>query len=73
MRHQFLSITDVAQQLGVSERTIYRLMEQQRLHPFKMGKAWRFDQSDVDDYIKVLREESAKKLEQKEDEGLIEV
>ncbi len=58
---KLLSITQVAQMLGVSERTIYRLMEQGELHPFKMGKSWRFDESDIDGYINRLREASSKK------------
>jgi len=58
MTQNFLSLTQVAQMLGVSERTVYRLMEQKRLHPFKMGKSWKFDQSDVDSYIQSLREAS---------------
>ena len=56
MASNFLTLTQVAQMLGVSERTVYRLMEQKRLHPFKMGKSWKFDQSDVDNYIQSLRE-----------------
>jgi hypothetical protein len=35
-------------------------MEQNRLHPFKMGKSWKFDQSDVDSYIQALRDEASK-------------
>ncbi|HTD20531.1 MAG TPA: helix-turn-helix domain-containing protein [Ktedonobacteraceae bacterium] len=58
---KLLSITDVAQSLGVSERTVYRLMDQDELHPFKMGKYWKFDQSDVEAYLTRLRESSAKK------------
>lgn len=52
----FLSLTQVAQILGVSERTIYRLMSKKDLHPFKMGKSWRFEQADIDAYIQRLRD-----------------
>jgi excisionase family DNA binding protein len=66
---KLLSITEIAQSLGVSERTVYRLMIQGELHPFKMGKSWRFDQSDLDAYIARKREESAMKLQKKREAG----
>lgn len=50
-----LSLKQVAQTLGVSERTIHRLIEDEKLHPFKMGKSWRFEQSDLDAYINSLK------------------
>jgi excisionase family DNA binding protein len=53
-----LSMKQVTQQLGISERTVYRLMEEDELHPFKMGKSWRFEQSDIDAYIERLRQAS---------------
>ncbi len=53
-----LSLKQVTQQLGISERTVYRLMEEGELNPFKMGKSWRFDQSDIDAYIGRLREQT---------------
>jgi excisionase family DNA binding protein len=56
-----LSMRQVTQQLGISERTVYRLMEEGELTPFKMGKSWRFEQSDIDAYIGRLRQESAAK------------
>ena len=46
-----LSLKEVAQQLQVSERTVYRLMDEQELHPEKAGKSWEFRQSDINDYI----------------------
>jgi excisionase family DNA binding protein len=55
----FLNMKQVSRQLGVSERTVYRLMEDGELHPFKMGKAWRFEQPDIDAYIERLKQESA--------------
>ena len=54
----FLTLRQVAEQLGVSERTVYRLMEEEELHPFKMGKAWKFEQPDIDAYIDRLRQQS---------------
>lgn len=61
---ELLSLTQAAQQLGVSERTVYRLMESGELHPFKMGKFWKFDQSDIDEYISRQRQTSARRREE---------
>ncbi len=58
MAGNLLSLRQVAQQLGISERTVYRLMDEEQLHPFKMGKSWRFEQSDIDAYIERLRQET---------------
>jgi len=62
---RWLSITDTAKSLGVSERTIYRLMDQDKLHPVKIGKSWKFEESDLDAYIDEQRKESARILEEK--------
>lgn len=58
MAGNLLSMKQVTQQLGISERTVYRLMETEQLHPFKMGKSWKFEQSDIDAYIERLRQET---------------
>lgn len=61
---KLLSVAEVAQFLGVSERTVFRLMKQNELHPFKMGKSWRFEETDLEAYISKLRQSSAKKTEE---------
>lgn len=58
MAETILSMKQVTEQLGISQRTVYRLMNEDKLHPFKMGKSWRFDQSDINAYIDDLRMES---------------
>jgi excisionase family DNA binding protein len=60
-----LGMKQVTQQLQISQRTVYRLMEEDELHPFKMGKAWRFEQSDIDAYIDRLRKASEVKRDRK--------
>jgi excisionase family DNA binding protein len=54
----YLTLKQVKEQLNVSERTVFRLMDEEELHPFKMGKSWRFDQEDIDAYIAKLRQET---------------
>lgn len=54
-----LSLTEAANALGVSEKVIYRLMEQGELHPWKLGKSWKFDQDDINAYVE--KREAAKR------------
>lgn len=65
MTEPLLSLRDVSQVLGVSERTIYRLMEDGELHPFKMGKSWKFEQSDIEAYLDRLRQTRTKQTKEK--------
>lgn len=55
---KFLTMRDITQMLGISERTVYRLMNDDLLHPIKMGKSWRFEQEDIDAYIEKMRQET---------------
>jgi len=66
---RFLTLRAVAEQLGVSERTIYRYMEQHLLHPFKIGKSWQFEQSDIDNLVQIAREK-AECFYRNDEEGL---
>jgi excisionase family DNA binding protein len=60
MTGTLLSLRDVSQKLGISERTVYRLMDDGELHPFKMGKSWKFEMSDIEAYIDRLRKTATK-------------
>jgi len=52
MPETLLIIEQVAQQLQVSTRTVRRLMDTGELKAFRIGKRWRFTQSEIDYYIK---------------------
>ena len=58
MTDTFLTLEQVAKALGVSERTVLRLIEKKELHGFKVGRAWRFEQIDLEDYIKRQRQKA---------------
>jgi excisionase family DNA binding protein len=59
-----LDIKQVQEKLGVSERTIFRLIEKGELTGFKVGRAWRFEESDIDEYIIRQRQKAREALEQ---------
>ena len=46
-----LTIKEVAEYLKVNERTIYRLAASNELPGFRVGNAWRFKRSDLDDWM----------------------
>ncbi len=51
----FLNLEQVAKILGVSERTVLRLLAQKEIKGFKVGRAWRFEHSDVEEYVERQR------------------
>ncbi len=61
MPGQLLTIKQVQERLQVSYRTIFNLIEREELKGFKVGKNWRFEESDIEDYIRRQREKSEKK------------
>jgi len=51
MDTEVLTIKEVAEYLKVNERTIYRLAASNELPGFRVGNAWRFKRSDLDDWM----------------------
>ena len=60
MPETLLTIEQVAEQLKVSTRTVRRIMDTDQLKGFKIGKRWRFTQSEVEAYLKHQQEEAQK-------------
>ena len=52
---ELMALPQVAQYLGLSERTIYLWAQQGRLPAFKLGSAWRFRKSEVDGWLETQR------------------
>jgi len=50
-----LRVGDLAEQLGVSERFIRRLVHERRIPFLKIGKFIRFDPTAIDDWIRERR------------------
>ena len=47
-----LTIKEVADYLKVNERTVYRLAGAKKIPAFKVGGTWRFQRSDIEQWIK---------------------
>lgn len=50
-----MSLAEVSRYLGMSERTIYVWAQEGKIPAFKLGSAWRFRQSDVDEWLEDRR------------------
>jgi excisionase family DNA binding protein len=44
--------------LKLSDRTIFRLLKERKLTGFKVGREWRFQESDINAYIQGQRQEA---------------
>lgn len=63
MPAKLLSVKEVQEVLGLSERTVFRLIKSGDLKGFKVGREWRFEETDVTDYIRAQRAKSQSKAE----------
>ena len=50
-----LTLPQLAQYLGMAERTIYVWVQQGKVPAFKVGSAWRFRRRDIDSWLETQR------------------
>lgn len=48
LKEEYLNVTDMAEELNVTNQTIYNMIKDGRLKPVKIGKEWRFYKKDID-------------------------
>lgn len=56
MIERLLKPAEVAEQLRISNNTLYKLLAERSITGYKIGAQWRFFQSDIDAYIRGCRE-----------------
>jgi excisionase family DNA binding protein len=49
---RWLSVEQVAEYLGISKETVYRWLEKGIVPAHRVGKLWRFQSSEIDDWVK---------------------
>ncbi|MEW6057800.1 MAG: helix-turn-helix domain-containing protein [Bdellovibrionota bacterium] len=49
---RWLSVDEIAVHLGVSKETVYRWVEKQKIPAHKLGKLWKFQASEVDQWVR---------------------
>ena len=70
LRKKFLKVSEVAQELGISERAAWRLIEQGELASHGFGGSTRVRREDLDAYI--ARSRRAKPTNSDDDDGPLE-
>ena len=50
--NSIMTLVDAADDLKVTERTIYRQAGAKKIPAFKVGGSWRFSKADIDGWIK---------------------
>ena len=59
---RWLSVEEIAKHLGVSKETIYRWVEKSKIPAHKVGRQWKFQVSEIDQWV---RSEQSTNLEVK--------
>jgi excisionase family DNA binding protein len=49
---RWLSVDEIAEHLGVGRETIYTWIEKRELPAHKVGRFWKFQKKDVDNWVK---------------------
>lgn len=49
---RWLSVEEIAAHLGVSRETIYRWLEKRKIPAHRIGKLWKFQVSEIDEWIR---------------------
>jgi len=51
MADSYMTLKEVAELLKLSEKTLYRLVQQGDVPAFKVGGSWRFRRADIEEWI----------------------
>jgi excisionase family DNA binding protein len=51
LRETWVTLDDVASQLGVAMDSVYRWLEQKRLPAHRVGRLWKFKLSEIDEWV----------------------
>jgi excisionase family DNA binding protein len=59
-----LNVKEVQERLGISESTLFRLLRAKKLKGFKVGRVWKFEESDIEAFIQQQRREAEQESEE---------
>jgi len=54
---RLMSIDELAQYLGLRKQTIYNWLHQTKISGIKVGKVWRFDRRDIEQWLRSCRKD----------------
>jgi excisionase family DNA binding protein len=52
IEQRYLSVLDAAAYLGLSAKTIYAWAERGAIPAYKVGRVWRFDKLELDEFVR---------------------
>lgn len=52
MNERWVSVAEIAEHLGVSKDTVYTWIETKRMPAHRVGRLWKFQRAEVDDWVK---------------------
>ena len=55
VEQRYLSLDDAAKYLGLSVKTLYKWAEKGEIPAYKVGRLWRFDRPELDDFVRGKR------------------
>jgi excisionase family DNA binding protein len=61
-----LTIKEVQDRLGISESTMFRLLKRKEIKGFKVGRVWKFEEKDIEEYIRQQREKAEAELKEEQ-------
>lgn len=66
---QLMTVRDVARHLDVDEKTVYRLAQCGTPPGFKVAGTWRFERSDLEEWINLKKQAAAKQATEEKSLG----
>ena len=52
MEGRWLSVDEIADYLGIKRDTVYKWIRERQMPGHKIGRLWKFDKKEVDDWVK---------------------
>ena len=49
---RWLSVEEISKYLGVSNDTVYRWIDKHRMPAHRMGRLWKFNKNEIDQWVK---------------------
>lgn len=57
IEQRYFSVTEAAIYLGLSSKTVYAWAEKGAMPGYKVGRVWRFDRVELDDFVRNQKRE----------------
>ncbi len=68
MEDRWLSVDEIAAHLGIKKDTVYKWISERRMPGHKIGRLWKFQKEEVNEWVKSGRADYAV-INQKQSEG----